>query len=380
MPQLAGQATLVAGTARTRLEASARVRGAVVDGSGEWPAWNATACSDVERPPACRQGRPAGTRETAEDCPRLRKIVERASSACNRTRNKRLRNAGNSGSGWWNDPWRHHARKAASTSQDPCAGTTGAFPHLRNSRCHVGEHHWFGAAGARLRKSFRRVGSEWAAWTGGSFRRFRRFRPPSRGSFRRLRRFRHDPALLRNSRYQVVGRGACHGSVRQAGVCATQFPGRQRGRKSSSGQAKRVCAIPATRSRGEARVRLGPRAARLRRSFPQLDRAAASPCRKRRNEFAQFPLPSRGARRGSPPKQPEAPGLRKPRKIAEDSGRWSDGCQVFVFAQGTRDRGTPETPEAEDGKTHDCPALTAPGHRRTARSPSAGGGPAAGRR
>jgi len=59
----------------------------------------------------CRPGRPGptaprntGTPETAEDCGRLRKIVERTPSVCNRRRNNRLRNSGDSGSGGWSDP------------------------------------------------------------------------------------------------------------------------------------------------------------------------------------------------------------------------------------------------------------------------------------
>jgi hypothetical protein len=46
-------------------------------------------------------------------------------------------------------------------------------------------------------------------------------------------------------------------------------------------------------------------------------------------------------------------GLRKPRKIAEDSGRSSNGRQALVIVQETRNLGTPETPEAEDGTTHE---------------------------
>jgi hypothetical protein len=47
------------------------------------------------------------------------------------------------------------------------------------------------------------------------------------------------------------------------------------------------------------------------------------------------------------------PGLRKPRKIAEDSGRWLDERQAFVITKETRDLGISEAPEAEDGTTYD---------------------------
>jgi len=59
------------------------------------------------RVPAAPRGAPwsTGTPETAEDCGGLRKIVGRVPSDCNRARNRRLRNSGNSGSGRWNDPW-----------------------------------------------------------------------------------------------------------------------------------------------------------------------------------------------------------------------------------------------------------------------------------
>ena len=61
--------------------------------------------------------------------------------------------------------------------------------------------------------------------------------------------------------------------------------------------------------------------------------------------------------------RPEAPGLRKPRKTPEDSGRSLNGRQAFIIARETRDCGTPETPEAEDGTTH-SPAMHASGHPR----------------
>ena len=44
---------------------------------------------------------------------------------------------------------------------------------------------------------------------------------------------------------------------------------------------------------------------------------------------------------------PVAPGLRKLRKIAEDSGRSLNGRQAFVIEREIRDCGMPETPEAE---------------------------------
>ena len=47
--------------------------------------------------------------------------------------------------------------------------------------------------------------------------------------------------------------------------------------------------------------------------------------------------------------RPEAPGLRKPRKTPEDSGKSLNGRQVFVIERKTGDRGTPETPGAEGG-------------------------------
>jgi len=54
------------------------------------------------------------TPETAEDCGRLRKSVERVPSTCNQTINERPRNSGNSGSGRWTAPMTNHARKATS--------------------------------------------------------------------------------------------------------------------------------------------------------------------------------------------------------------------------------------------------------------------------
>ena len=59
-------------------------------------------------------------------------------------------------------------------------------------------------------------------------------------------------------------------------------------------------------------------------------------------------------RRGRPGVAPalKPPGLRKLRKIAEDSGRSLNGHQVFVIERETTDCGTPETPGAEDGAIH----------------------------
>ena len=57
---------------------------------------------------------------------------------------------------------------------------------------------------------------------------------------------------------------------------------------------------------------------------------------------------------------PESPGLRKPRKIAEDSGRSLSRRQAFVIAQEIRDRGTPETPEADFNAVGDLVAAADP--------------------
>jgi hypothetical protein len=80
--------------------------------------------------------------------------------------------------------------------------------------------------------------------------------------------------------------------------------------------------------------------AALRALFPQLSETTPNPCGQRQIEFPLFPQACRW--RAVPlahclwgvahRRCPETPGLRKPRKIAADSGRSVDGRQVLEFA------------------------------------------------